>query len=156
MVVMTGSRPAPVLVDRRRIELIGAGLPRQPYHAVAEDGAPAAVIAEVTSSARRAAVAALRSVPGVGSVGVVAPPRALPADLDAILRSHARLHAAEGRLYEVAVMEAASDLGLALYVADPAAIEVTAEVEAIRRSAGPPWQKDHKWAAAAALGALDL
>ncbi|HET6793281.1 MAG TPA: hypothetical protein VFH45_02490 [Acidimicrobiales bacterium] len=156
MVVMAGTGRHPVLVARQRLELTGPGLPRQPYHAVAEQGAPSSVIAEVAAAARRAAAAALASASGLAAVGLVAAQRSLPDDLDAILRSHARLHAAEGRLYEVAVMDAASDLGLAVHLVDPGAIRVGPEVDALRQSAGAPWQKDHKWAACAALGALEM
>ena len=44
--------------------------------------------------------------------------------------------------------------GLRVVAVDPRAIDVPAAVEALGRSIGPPWQKDHKWAATAALAAL--
>jgi hypothetical protein len=66
------------IVDKQRIELLDRGLPRQPYHEVAEQGAPAAIIAQVELSARRQASAAYRSVAGLAAVAVIAPDRQLP------------------------------------------------------------------------------
>ena len=64
------------------------------------------------------------------------------------------LHAAEGQLFERAVIEAADDAGLLVHVVEPKSIKVSAAVEGLRRSIGAPWQKDHKWATTAALAAL--
>src|SRR5579884_288029 len=155
MVIVRGSSLAPVVLDRRRIDLTSAGLPTQPYHAVAEGGAARSIIAQVEGSAAEAVRSAVSSVSGVVAVGVVAADRALPTDLDAILRVHARLHAAEGALYENAVIEAGTAAGLAVHVVAPDAIAVSRVVEDLRATVGPPWQKDHKWAATAALAALD-
>ena len=154
MVVVSGSLASPLLVDRRRLQLVGESLPRQPYHAVAEAGVGPEVIAEVEEAAARAAGQAIGSIPDAVAVGVVAAERRRPEGLADILRSHARLHAAEGQLYERAVIEAAGERGLPVHVQDPRTIQLSDGIEALRRSAGSPWQKDHKWAAAAALSAL--
>jgi len=154
LVVVSGSASSPVVLDRRRVELIDPPLPRQPYHAVAEAGFPRAVIDQVADAARRAASAALSSVDRADALGVVATERRLPASLDQVLASHALLHAAEGHLFERAVMEAADDAGLPVHVVDPKSVQVSAAVDALGRAIGPPWQKDHKWATTAALTAL--
>ena len=154
MVVAAGSARSPEVLERRRIELVGSSLPRQPYHAVAEEGAPRAVIHQVENEARRAVGAAIAAVPGAVAVGVIGAERRLPDDLDEILRSHARLHAAEGRLYELAAIDAAAEAGLSAHVVGPDEVVVSSELEALRTSIGSPWQKDHKWAAVVALAAL--
>ena len=154
MVAVAGSRHSPVVLDRRRIELVDGPLPRQPYHAVAGDGAPRSVIEQVEDAARRAARAVIAARPEAVAVGVIAAERRLPEDLDQILRAHTWLHAAEGRLYERAVIEAADEAGLYVNVVGPDAVVVSPELEALRATIGSPWQKDHKWAAAVALDAL--
>jgi hypothetical protein len=154
MVVVGGSLRAPQVLDRRRIELVGSPLARQPYHAVAEQGASRSIIEEVEDEAVRSAVAAITSVPGVVAVGVVAAERRLPDDLDQILRAHTWLHSAEGRLYELAVIDAADRVGVSAHAVGPEAVTVTPELEGLRAAIGSPWQKDHKLAAAVALTAL--
>lgn len=154
MVVVAGSPRSPEVLGRHRVELVGDSLPRQPYHAVAEDGAPPVLIAAVEKQARRALEDAIRSVPAAVAVGVIGAERRLPDDLDQILGSHARLHAAEGRLFELAVIDAAADAGITAHVVGPDAVVVSPELEGLRSSIGSPWQKDHKWAAAAAMAAL--
>jgi hypothetical protein len=155
LVVVSGSTGSPVLLDRRRIELVDQSLPRQPYHAVAEGGWPRSVIDKVANAASTAVVQALRPVTRADAVGVVATERPIPTGLDQILASHALLHAAEGRLFERAVIDAAGDADMGVHVVEPGSIEVPPAVDALRRSVGPPWQKDHKWATTAALAALE-
>ena len=154
LIVAAGSAGSPVVLDRRRVELVDGSLPRQPYHAVAEAGWPRTVIDEVAQQARDAVTAALRSVGPADTVGVVATERRIRSSLDRILASHALLHAAEGQLFERAVIEAADDAGVPVHVVDPRSLTVPATVETLGRSLGPPWQKDHKWATTAALLAL--
>jgi hypothetical protein len=154
LVVVSGSLASPVLLDRRRVELVDGSLPPQPYHAVAEGGSLASVIDAVADAAGSAVSHALRSVARADVVGVVATARRIPTSLDQILASHALLHAAEGHLFERAVIEAAGDAGLGVHVVEPSSINVLPAVEALGRAIGPPWQKDHKWATTAALIAL--
>jgi hypothetical protein len=85
---------------------------------------------------------------------VIGKPRNLPDDIDRILASHALLHAAEGALFERALVEAAAEVGMPAALYDPAAIVVSEPLDGLRATLGPPWQKDHKLAAAAALAAL--
>jgi hypothetical protein len=154
LVVASGAPSAPVVLDRRRVELLDESLPRMPYHAVAEFGYPLPVIDEVVRSAHEAATRVLQTVGRVDAVGLVATERRIPESLDQILASHALLHSAEGHLYERAVIEAADDVGLPVHVVAPASIQVPTAVDELRQSLGAPWQKDHKWATTAALAAL--
>jgi hypothetical protein len=88
------------------------------------------------------------------AVAVVAPPRSIPTDIERALASHALLHAAEGGLYEEAIVDAATDAGLPVHTVEPRAITPRLEIETLGRTLGPPWQKDHKLAATAAFVAL--
>ena len=108
----------------------------------------------VATSPTASTCSTLRSVERVDTVGLVATERRVPTELDAILASHPLLHAAEGQLYERAVIEAAADAGLSVHVVEPRSITVPAAVDTLRQSIGAPWQKDHKWATTAALAAL--
>jgi hypothetical protein len=112
------------------------------------------VIDKVASAARAAVAGALQSLARVDAVGLVARERRVASGLDQILASHALLHAAEGHLFERAVMEAVDDAGLFVHVVEPQSINVPPAVEGLRRFIGAPWQKDHKWAATAALESL--
>jgi hypothetical protein len=162
-VIAAGTTHAPVIIERRRVALCDEALPRQPFHAVAEAGAPRAVIEAVRHEAATAATAALASLtiaaataaPGavVAAVAVLARPRHLPDDLDRVLASHALLHAAEGALYEQAVLDAAQRAAPVAATVHPR-LTPSPEIDALGRRIGPPWQKDHKLAAMAALTLL--
>jgi hypothetical protein len=154
-VTVRGSCRAPVVLDRARVALLDERLPRQPYHAVAEDGADRAVIVAVEQDVRRCASMALSSMAASGIVAVVAPVRSIPSDLDRVLGSHALLHAAEGALYEQAVLDAAVAAGRVACLVDRRTLQPSDEIEALRGRIGPPWQKDHKFAAMAALITLE-
>ena len=153
-VTVSGALAAPVIVDRRRVELISESLPRQPYHAVAEFGYPIDVIAEVEAAANEGALKVVQALGDLAAIGLVAPARRIPTDRDRVLASHALLHAAEGDLYEQAIIGAAKTVGLPLVVIDPKTAAIGPALEDLRRTIGPPWQKDHKLAAAAAYAAI--
>lgn len=160
---------------RERIVICPDELPRQPYHAVAEMGFPRETIARVEEAARALAggqVSALtqtlrESGYEVTAAGIGEAAGTVPVSLDAILRTHTLLHAAEGRLFREALAEAAASHGLsvrrflqrdALSLAaaalgmDRAAFD--AVLSGLGKEHGPPWQKDHREAAAAAILAL--
>ena len=99
-------------------------------------------------------------------VAVIGLPRTLP-DLAKILTAHPLLHAAEGELYRGALVDAAADRGLPVYLADPKAVQsqgavalgmdeaaLVGVIKVIGAANGPPWQKDHRDAVVAALTAL--
>lgn len=160
-VVARGSPKTPVVLDRQRIELLDNRLPRQPYHVAAEDGldlsAAESLIGRVGKRAAEAAGAAIAAAVaefGIGAVGVVGGGRIIPDALERILASHALLHAAEGDLYEQAVVDGAAQAALPVLMIAPKTIEVNPTVDRAGKSLGPPWQKDHKLATMVALAAL--
>jgi len=157
---------------RRRIELlpIDSGIVRFAYHRAAElpPAQGAKLIERTTRAAGEAADAALssifnelRSLPvRLDSAGVPAGSRSAPANLPAILASHAFIHAAEGALFQDAVAHACERRGLAVmrsrgrdFLAELADREKQ-HIAGLRKLIGPPWGADHKAAAALALVAL--
>jgi hypothetical protein len=101
-----------------------------------------------------------------GGVAVVGEPREIP-DVATVLSSHARMHACEGEQYRRGLIAAAN--GFRLSTLRIGSTELTgrlatilywtsartqSELAAVRAEIGPPWQKDHKEAALAALAAL--
>jgi hypothetical protein len=163
LVVVREPSSSPSVLVRRRIELVDESVPRQPYHAIVESGltmrSASALIARVEKMSVAAAVAATESVIdefAVKAVGVVGRRRNVPDDLQRILASHALLHAAEGQLFELALVDAAAQLGLPAFMQEPEGIAVGNNFHAAGKVLGPPWQRDHKLAAGAALAALEL
>ena len=170
LVVLDGPADDPVLVERRRLTLCPDDLPRQAFHAAAACDSPAAaaaLVARVEHAVAAACREALASLPAGIPVAVAAGPPRLPAELDEILAAHPFLHAAEGDLYRRHLVDAAAERGASVVryrpktvLADAAdALETEPERLAARlrelgRGAGPPWQQDHRTAAAAALLAL--
>lgn len=171
MVAVSGSPASPVVVHREKVALLDDVSAREPYHAAAArplDEAPA-LIGSVEAAAEAAAAATIRefiaSLGPVAAVGVVGGNRRLP-ELAQILASHALVHAAERDLYEQAIIRGASRAGLPVTTIpatgrlfDDASqllgVAIEPSLAALRSSIGPPWQKDHKEATAAALVALD-
>jgi hypothetical protein len=86
-------------------------------------------------------------------VGIVAKTYRLPSTLAAVLRSHPSCHAAEGRMTVDALLDACQRLGLEVVAHPEAAIDP--RTEPVGKLVGPPWRKEHKIAATAALRALD-
>jgi len=161
--------------DRRRVELISPALPRQAYHAAAglSDGEGRELVATVDRSIAEHALDALSAIRtsmserhSLAAVGIVGQAREIP-DLTVVLASHALMHASEGGQYRRALDQAGRRLGLPVCwtSAQRLAPEVARivgwssdrlvdEHAQVRAAIGPPWQKDHKEAAAAALIAL--
>jgi len=161
----------PTLVDRRRCALVDEDVPRQPYHAAvalpAEEAE--ALVATVTRAAEAGARAAL-----AGLAADLAPAHRLaaitvrttagrppPDTVAEVLASHSAVHTAEGELYREAWAAAAEAAGVDVShhrrppkgaaKPDPS---IDAAVATLGRQAGPPWQADHREAAAAALRTL--
>lgn len=178
LVAITGTARREISVlDRRRIVMIPDGDRQQPrfvYHAARDLSIAEAErrVRESSERAEREAREALEaSIHRLGSAGhaVVAsaliggnPP--LSASLEAILKNHSLLHAAEGALFRGAIRAASEALGLpvtevkARELVDRAArgLGVSASrlgelLAAVGREAGPPWGKDQKDACLAAL-----
>jgi hypothetical protein len=161
MVVLTGPPDVRVLA-RAHVDLVGGDLPPQAYHAAAGLPLPQAErlvqrwADEATESAR-ARIAEVTGDGGAVAVGIAAVVRPVPA-LDVVLRSHPLLHMAEGQLSREVIAEAAAQLGLPVHYLDPKGRHDPAAVErtvALGRAVGPPWRKEHRMAALAALCALE-
>jgi hypothetical protein len=166
-----------VVADRRRIELADEEWAKQPYHA-AEDLQPEAARALVKRGIEAADRIAVREVAAAVkrerergnevaacAVLVVDP---LPGwSIDEILAVHFRMHKAEGVLFRDALVLAARSCELKLdeihekllmpqaeeALGKPAS-SLAQEIARLGKAAGPPWGKDQKDAALAALVAL--
>ena len=167
--------PDPHVVLRRRLELADPAIPgsKQPYHE-AEDRKPkeaARIVGRCIDSSRALAREALggaldelrarqHDVAGCGLL--LSSGRPLPADLHAILASHALIHAAEGEMYRDVLVRAGEHLSLrvtgvrerdvlvrAKATGRPGA-ELQRRVAEMGRSLGPPWRQDEKLATLAA------
>jgi hypothetical protein len=125
-------------------------------------------------AAERAATAIAQAVGRVKAEGadveacaVVVGMRPRRAGLESILRSHALAHAAEGRLYQDALLRGAESCGLeglpvpkrSIWQPAESAFGVAGDelrlwIDGLRREVGPPWAEDQKLAALAAWSAL--
>jgi hypothetical protein len=173
LVAMGGEPEAPSVLLRERVTLVADAV-RMPYHLAADRsrGEAEVLIDRVEREAESGAFDALRSFVGrlqadeheVAGIAVAAGATAVPSDLQTILGSHTLLHAAEGELYREAIASAAEAWRLPVTrflnkraIADAAAaLGVAADaldgrLKALGKPLGPPWQKDHREAAAAAL-----
>jgi len=178
-VAVTGDGDGIDLVLRRRLELLpsAASLPRFVYHRAAElDLAEAEeLIQSAQAAARASARKALEEALGATSAGgwrirgagIPTGSKALPNELPRILAAHTLIHAAEGRLFQNALAEACEICGLRPFAvrqrdlwtkaAEASGMEekrLRANIDGLRKSAGPPWSADQKIATAAALFAL--
>jgi len=151
----------PRVIHRGRIDMI-SGEDRFVYHA-AEKLAPSIaekrVLAAVNDARTRAreAIAELAKEFAVTACGVIVGRMQTLPRLDAILRSHAMIHTAEGVLYRNLLLEAARELGietLAIPNTDMSKHRDRKRIDALGKSLGPPWGKDQKESAMAAWLAL--
>ncbi|MNC85550.1 hypothetical protein D3C83_11570 [compost metagenome] len=167
----------PVVVDRRRVELVEPGVPSQPYHhdTVGMPRAEAeALVAAVRQSVMRSAAAGLAALCDdlrayeIAAVTLRIPPLAyVPVTIAQAHASYAVMCRADGMMYHDAVCTAARHLGLAVVLHDrggeieDAAQQLGASVaemerflEAAGETLGPPWRKEHRLAAASAIAVL--
>jgi hypothetical protein len=157
------------VLHRCRIELLPPGCGRFVYHEAAELPLRDArkliesVRGAAEDTARTAIADAIRNLKVTGAC-VPATLASAPEDLAAVLRSHARIHAAEGALYAGAVASACEHFATPLVTVRERDVwarasasaamsepELRAAIDAVRKSLGPPWTADHKIATAAAL-----
>jgi hypothetical protein len=168
----------PVVVERRRVALIEAGLPAMPYEhdttAMRENEANAVIarvrrsIATRTSEVLRRVVAELAPAHTAVALAIREPPfDELPSTVAAVRSSYRLLCAADGLLYQLAICHAARRLGLDVQMCrrgEEAAraakhLGVTPDVvdEFVSRTgrpAGPPWTQEHRRAYAAGIAVL--
>src|SRR5437016_173610 len=179
LVAVSNSAGAVEVIERRRVAITTPGTPgaTQPYHFAENLELPEAekFLGNCFSTSVRLASAALRELIDelrnrhysvVGSAILLASGRPLP-PLSNILASHALIHAAEGEFFREAVGKACKGLDLAVTGIrerdldeclrkefGQAAGRMQHQVSILGRSLGPPWTKDQKTAALAALAVL--
>jgi hypothetical protein len=179
VVVLSGTAAAPVILDRRRIEIADGKLrgSKQPFHAAEplpfKDAEQ--LIRRCTASTDALAERAVRRVVDdaeakgyrVAGCGLLtASGRPLPG-LAAILASHALIHAAEGELFREALVRASEKCGLTvtkvrekeLFDRTAAVLRTPADklqrrLADLGRPLGPPWTQDEKLATLVALLAM--
>jgi hypothetical protein len=173
--VVVGKRDGDfVVVDRCRIELVEDEWGKQPYHA-AEHMKPKAardLVERGIEAAHRIAVREVRAAVRreqerenkvAACVVLVADP--MPDwSVEEILAVHFRMHKAEGVLFRDALVRATQACGLRLVAISEKLLTKHAErtlessqgglvkqIAALGKSVGPPWRKDQKDAALAAM-----
>jgi hypothetical protein len=179
LVTVSNSADAVEVVDRRRVAITSPGAPgaNQPYHFAENLDLPEAekFLGNCFAASKRLAMAAVRDVVGelrgrqyrvVGCALLLASGRPLP-PLSEILASHALIHAAEGEFFREAFSKACESLDLSVTgfrernldecvqtTFGKAAARMGQLISTLGRSLGPPWTKDQKMAALAALVVL--
>jgi len=165
------------VVDRRRIELVEEAWAKQPYHA-AEGLKPDMardVVRRGLEAARRIAVREMRAAVKreqerqneVTACAVLVADPMPKWSVEEILAVHFRMHRAEGVLFRDALVRAARACGLRLVEIEEKLLTKHAErslgipsstlvrkIAWLGKAVGPPWGKDQKEAALAALVAL--
>lgn len=180
LVVLGARDGAPVIAGRHRMELVDASAEawaRQPYHAAEHmpKSEAVALVARAIEMARRGAVREVRAAAERAAVEGhdVAAAAVLMTDpmpgwsVEEILVVHFRMHKAEGMMFREALARATEACGLALLSAPEKRLDAWAERElatparrlrrtiaSLGRGAGPPWGKDQKDAALAAMVGL--
>jgi hypothetical protein len=156
------------LLDRRRVELVGEGLPKIPHHSEGQrlplDEA-VELVERVRASAEKHAVIALdavaMAVPGVAGVALRTC-QPLPPTIAERITDFRAQNVADWVMYRKALASAAEARGWAVNWYDANSVFATARqalgVEdldvyflQVRRMVGPPWNTDHKLATAAAI-----
>lgn len=166
-----------VVVDRRRVELVEEEWARQPYHAAEELAADAArkLVRRGIDAAFRIALRELRAAVKeelrrknevVACAVLVGNP--MPEwSVEQILAVHFRMHQAEGVLFRDALIYAAKECGVKVVEIPEKTLTTYAEeslaqplsklsqtLSTLGKQTGPPWGKDQKDAALAAMIAL--
>ena len=168
------------VVDRRRIELIEPGLPAAPVHHEGgahlmhqtgqplDDGALAALVADVRASATRTASAELDQISAAVSQPIVSISlRAWPGDFPqevAVQRQIPYESRADSVMYCQVLADLARARGWSVHLFDAKHVEQQAAallgsraddvLHGPRAKLGPPWSKDHRVALAATVLAV--
>ncbi|HEV3076192.1 MAG TPA: hypothetical protein VHB47_17355 [Thermoanaerobaculia bacterium] len=156
------------LLDRRRIELLDAGLPKLPHHHDCQ-GLPldeaVELVERVRVSAERHAVLALEAVtmavPRILGVALRERPR-LPPTIAGRIKDYRAQNVADWVMYRNAVAFAAEARGWPVHWYDAKSVwgaasqalrveNLDAHFLQVRKTVGPPWDRDHKLAMAAAI-----
>ena len=156
------------LLDRRRVELVDDDLPALPHHHEGQ-GLPldeaVALVERVRASAEKYAALALDSVTTakrrIHGVALRSRPP-LPPTIAERIKDYRARNVADWVMYREAVASAAEARGWPVYWYDPKKVlaaagkalrvkDVDAHFLRLRSAVGPPWNKDHKLAMAAAI-----
>jgi hypothetical protein len=156
------------LLDRRRVELVGEGLPKIPHHSEAQGlplGEAVQLVERVRVSAEKHAVLALdavtMAVPRVLGIALRKCPPLPPTiaeritdyraqnNADWVMYRQALACAAEARGWPVHWYDAKSVFGAARQALGVENLD--ANFLRVRKAVGPPWNTDHKLAMAAAI-----
>jgi hypothetical protein len=156
------------LLDRRRIELLDAGLPKLPHHHEGQ-GLPldeaVELVERVRVSAERHAVVALdavtMAVPRILGVALRERPQ-LPPTIAGRIKDYRAQNVADWVMYRNALAAAAEARGWPVHWYDAKSVlgaaskalrveNLDAHFLQVRRAVGPPWDRDHKLAMAAAI-----
>jgi hypothetical protein len=178
MVALAGPAASPRVIERSRIALADTDETEalQAYHLAEEAGLAEA--ARIVDQARRAArtvatrsiaaaVARLRADHKVERGAIVGGNSKVPGSLEAILRSHAMIHAAEGELFRTALADACAAEGVSIVEvpsndleAQAAAVlgldgdRLRARIVELGAGLSSPWAQDQKESALVAWLAL--
>jgi hypothetical protein len=154
------------LIDRRRIELIEPGetWAKQPYHAAEElppDKARQLVQRGIDSAhriAEREMRAFIQRSTGhkIAGCGVLVGTPMPEWTVEQILSVHIRMHKAEGVLFPAALIAAAKACDLNIVAIPEKELTLNDAVVTLGKSVGPPWGKDQKSAAMAAMMAGEV
>jgi hypothetical protein len=156
------------LLDRRRVELLDASLPKLPHHHEGQ-GLPldeaVELVERVRVSAERHAALALdavtMAVPRILGIALRARPR-LPPTIAGRIKDYRARNVADWVMYRNALASAAEARGWPVHWYDAKSVlgaasqalrveNLDAHFLQVRRAAGPPWNSDHKLAMAAAM-----
>jgi hypothetical protein len=162
LVAVSGSREAPELLIRRRIEIADAAISgsKQPFHYAKELGLSKAQghldrCAESSRALARAALEkAIADLSGfkVSGCAVLLSSGRAAVSLEATLGSHAAIHTAEGMFFREAIASAVEGCKLrCVRIKEKDLLVMAAEavetMEGLGKSIGPPWRQDEKYAA---------
>lgn len=179
LVALGGAVRSPEVLLRKRIEMADPELlgSKQPYHELEgmevrkAEGLLERYVRTATAMARAEIQAVVEDLEGRGylptTAGILQASGRQGSSLEAILGSHALIHAAEGEHFRNALAEASEGCGLAVIrvrgrdLADQSAAvlrrradELLGRVREMGRLLGPPWGADQKAAALLAWLAL--
>jgi hypothetical protein len=177
LVCVAAPRGVPSVIDRRKVTLIGDGLPTMPYHheslGLQEEAANALIarvrrsIAGCTSRVLREVVTSLAPSHAVVALAIRESPFPELPDTVAPVRASYRLQcAADGMMYQLALRHEAREIGLEIDLCRRGEETSLAaqrlgvrpgEIESFvsrTRPPGPPWTTEHRRAYAAGIAAL--
>jgi hypothetical protein len=156
------------LLDRRRVELVGEGLPKIPHHSEGQ-GLPidqaVELVERVRASADRHAVLALdavtMAVPRIVGIALRKCPE-LPPTIAERISDYRAQNVADWVMYRKALASAAEARGWPVHWYNAKSVlgaasqalrveNLDAYFLQLRRAVGPPWNNDHKLAMAAAV-----